>query len=160
MPPIGRALDGMRMYVLDSALSLVPHGAVGELYIAGAGLARGYLNRPDLTAGRFVPDPFTNDGSRMYRTGDLVRWVDDTDPAAAIEYVGRIDHQIKLRGFRIELGEIENVLLAQPEIVAACVLLREDRPGDKRLVAYVAADIRHRHPERCAPRWPRRCPRT
>jgi amino acid adenylation domain-containing protein/non-ribosomal peptide synthase protein (TIGR01720 family) len=136
MPPIGRALDGMRLYVLDSDLNLVPHGATGELYIAGHGLARGYLNRPDLTAGRFVPDPFTNDGSRMYRTGDLARWTENDDVA----YIGRVDRQIKLRGFRIELSEIENVLLAQPEINAACVLLREDRPGDKRLVAYVATN--------------------
>ena len=140
VPPIGRALNGMRLYVLDSALKLVPPGAVGELYIAGHGLARGYLNRSDLTASRFVPDLFANDGSRMYRTGDLVRWTTDThSDSDAIEYVGRVDRQIKLRGFRIELGEIENVLLAQPEINAACVLLREDRPGDKRLVAYLAA---------------------
>jgi amino acid adenylation domain-containing protein len=138
-PPIGRPLDGMRLYVLDPDLNLIPHGAIGELYIAGTGLARGYLNRPDLTATRFVPDPFTNDGSRMYRTGDLARW----NNADHIECLGRTDHQIKLRGFRIELGEIENALLAQPEINAACVVLREDRPGDKRLVAYLttASDI-------------------
>ena len=131
--PIGRALDGMRLYVLDNGLNLVPAGSVGELYIAGAGLARGYLGRPDLTANRFVADPFAADGSRMYHSGDLVRWNSNGE----IEYVGRADQQVKLRGFRIELGEIENALVALPEIGAACVLLREDRPGDKRLAAYV-----------------------
>ena len=142
-PPIGRPLDGMHLYILDPNLNLVPHGATGELYIAGAGLARGYLNHPDHTATRFIPNPHTNNGTRMYRTGDLARWNNNT-----IEYLGRTDHQIKLRGFRIELGEIENTLTTQPQINAACVLLREDRPGDKRLTAYLTTNTntQHRHP--------------
>ena len=134
-PPIGRPLDGMHLYILDPNLNLVPHGAVGELYIAGTGLARGYLNHPDHTATRFIPNPHTNNGTRMYRTGDLARWNNNT-----IECLGRTDHQIKLRGFRIELGEIENTLTTQPEINTACVLLREDRPGDKRLTAYLTTN--------------------
>ncbi|HEV2635694.1 MAG TPA: amino acid adenylation domain-containing protein, partial [Actinocrinis sp.] len=148
--PIGRALDGMRLYVLDNGLHLVPAGTVGELYIAGNGLARGYLGRPDLTAARFVADPFAADGSRMYRSGDLVRW----NGEGALEYVGRVDHQVKLRGFRIELGEIEHALTALPEVGAACVLLREDRPGDKRLTAYLTpgADAYPQEPDLAAVR--------
>jgi acyl-CoA synthetase (AMP-forming)/AMP-acid ligase II len=160
--PIGRAIGDRRVYVLDGRQQPVPIGVAGELYVGGPALAHGYLNRPELTAERFVPNPFADfglpildfglrtasgpiqnpkskiqNGDRLYKTGDLVRY----RPDGVIEFVGRIDHQVKLRGFRIELGEIEAALARHPAVQAVAMVVREDRPGDQRLVAYVVPQL-------------------
>ncbi|MGI9543937.1 MAG: non-ribosomal peptide synthetase [Cyclobacteriaceae bacterium] len=132
---IGEAIPDLKVYIFDSALQPVPLGIPGEMFVGGAGVSEGYLERPELNKSRFIKNPH-RESETLYRTGDLARFITESD----IEYLGRIDHQVKIRGFRIELGEIESVLMQQEIIREAAVLVREDTPGDKRLVAYLVAN--------------------
>ena len=136
-PVLGRPLDNVQVYLLDTDLNPVPIGIAGEIYISGAGLARGYLGQPELSAEKFIPNPFsTAPGTRMFKSGDMARYLPDGN----LEYLGRNDHQVKIRGFRIELGEIEAALMTLCGVLEAVVVVREDNPGDKRLVSYLVMD--------------------
>jgi acyl carrier protein len=136
-PLIGRPIDNTQLYILDRHMNRVPPGVPGELCLAGEGIARGYINSPDLTATRFVPNSFAKvPGDRLYKTGDLARFREDGN----VEFLGRLDFQVKVRGYRIELGEIESQLLAQPGISEAVVIVRPDRSGERCLVAYLVSN--------------------
>ncbi|HEU4324281.1 MAG TPA: amino acid adenylation domain-containing protein [Roseiflexaceae bacterium] len=148
--PIGLPIANIQFYVLDAMLQPVPVGVPGELFIGGDGVAWGYLNRADLTAKAFVPDPFSPvPGARLYKTGDLVKYL--PDPEANIEFLGRIDDQVKIRGYRVELGEVEATLVEHPAVREVVVLAREERPGQRRLVAYVVAEPGEEGPDAPAP---------
>lgn len=135
--PVGRPIPNAQVYILDEHLRVLPIGVVGNLYIGGVGVARGYVERPELTAEKFIPDPFSGEpGARLYNTGDLARYLNDGN----VEFVGRSDYQVKVRGFRIELGEIERTLRQHPTVREAVVLVHADGPVEKRLVAYVTAE--------------------
>lgn len=137
---IGRPFPNIKVYILNKRLQPTPVSVAGEIYIGGAGVARGYLDEPQLTAERFIPNPFaTKPGERLYRTGDLARYL----PDGRIEFLGRIDHQVKIRGYRIEPGEIEVALKEHPAVHTAVVIVREDVPGEQRLVAYVTTNGGH-----------------
>ena len=138
-PPIGHPIPNTQVYILDRHLQPVPIGVPGELHIGGVGLARGYLNRSELTLEKFIPNPFSKENSaRLYKTGDLARYLSDGN----IEYLGRIDQQVKIRGFRIELGEIETVLSQHPQVREAVVIVREEEPANKRLIAYIVPNFK------------------
>ncbi len=135
--PLGLPLANQQVHILDSRLQPLPPGVPGELAIGGAGVVRGYFQRPELTAERFVRNTVSQHGGRLYRTGDLARWRQNGDGSGVLEFLGRLDHQVKVRGYRIELGEIEAALAEQPGVAQAVVMAREDQPGDARLVAYL-----------------------
>jgi acyl-coenzyme A synthetase/AMP-(fatty) acid ligase len=137
--PVGRPIANTQIYIFDQRRNPVPIGIPGELYVGGTSVGRGYLNRPELTQAKFIPHPFSSHaGDRLYRTGDLARYLPDGN----IEFLGRIDTQVKIRGIRIELGEVEATLNTHPQIQQAIVLVREDPFGDKCLVAYIVGEVR------------------